>query len=141
MQKRVSCYLLLNLLFLLSCQKSQLLSGRREFISRQSLASFVVETPDPNLICPPIGESLVVSSCILNNNLTLRATLRYMNGEEEVVLRPLNSKHIRFDLVNDEYLKKGGFRTYKLELINGQEEEVASFSHHLFTELINFSKI
>ncbi len=64
-----------------------------------------------------------------------------MNGEEEVVLRPLNSKHIRFDLVNDEYLKKGGFRTYKLELINGQEEEVASFSHHLFTELINFSKI
>lgn len=135
MQKRA---LLLLLAGLASCQRD-LISVRREFLSCQSLASYIVETPDPNLSCPPTGESLVVS-WNLQVRATLTATLRLMNGEERVEQRRLSRPKgtTSFDLINDDYFRTGGYRTYKLAVIDDDGQEIATFSHHLFTEIIRF---
>jgi hypothetical protein len=132
MATRIALFIFLNFLAI-SCQTAPL-RVRREFLSRERLASFIVETPDPNLTSPPIGESLVVSSSLGEKGLSLKATLRFMNGEEEIIYTVLK-KINRFDLINENYFKKGGIRTYKLEVLNGAKEQVTTFYHPLFKEL------
>jgi hypothetical protein len=116
---------LLNLFFLAlitGCSSPEL-SLYTEYISIQSLPSYIIGTPDPRLYCPDYGEKLHISWFLPHefycNEIYLYLHLLYGNGAYD-------EKWIRVDsldgvyalpLLNEEYREKDGIFTYKVALI------------------------
>lgn len=146
MQKRKLCFAFLTLLpFLTSCL-SERLTARMEYLSHRSLASYHVNTPDPYLDDPPMGQQILIrwqltKECFLSAQpLAVKLTVRFVNNEESVKWMRLNTNSgiITYRLINEEYFLKCGIRTYKVELI-GNDQVLESWHHQLWTELITFS--
>ena len=119
-----------------------MLTVHSDYVTRESLASFYVDTPDPLLNCPPYGERLVISWSVPGKILKLEEPhlllhLRYRNRDQIVRKVPLRRScgTTLFRVLNEEYCETGGFLTYKVQLIAGgcvYEE----WRHQLWAELI-----
>jgi len=137
--------LLLCLLFLTGCNKN-LLRLQVDYISKESLASYHVGTPDPRLIYPPVGQRMILSwifpkSFFESQDLTIKLTMHFGDHSiEELNISPKKAYGIYvYCLLNDKYYDKGGFLTYKAEVCcNGKIIE--EWHHHLWTELISFDE-
>lgn len=124
-----------------SCGR-QILSVHSDYVARESLASYWVDTPDPLLNCPPFGQRLVVSwsvpSALLKlDNPHLEITIRMRNREQIVRHVPVKRRcgTTLYRILNDRYCETGGFLTYKVQLIAGgciYEE----WRHQLWAEII-----
>lgn len=127
---------------LTSCSR-QMLSVHSDYVARESLASYWVDTPDPLLNCPPFGQRLVISWSVPRELLKLdhphlEITIRMRNRDQIVRHVPLKrtSGTTLYRLLNEQYCESGGFLTYKVQLIAGgcvYEE----WRHQLWTEHIS----
>lgn len=121
------------------------LTVHTEYISEENLASYHVETPDPLLLNPPIGQQLIVIWSIPrtyspNRNLLLNVTVRFRNHQEiteSVELTKLKGTYI-YTLVNEDYLATRGILTYKIDLIE-DGEIIEAWRHQIWTELITLN--
>lgn len=116
---------------------------RSEPLYPEYLASWQLDTPDP---CQKnfFGEQIVAfyqypSSCREKKSLILK--IRYKNKEYEELVFPLikTKGWWIFRLINDEYWKKGGILSYKIELYE-KEMLISTWTHHLFVDLIEVRK-
>lgn len=130
-------------LLLQSCIAERL-SVHTEYISIENLASFHVGTPDPELLCPTVGQRLVVTWALpasyeCYTSLYLDIRMRFGNGEEKTITLFLKKRQgtYVYSLLNDEYFEKDGILTYKADLI-GDGDILDEWRHQIWAEKISF---
>lgn len=137
------------LLSMLSSCMMHHLDVQTQYITKESLASYHVLTPDPQLDNPTIGQRLLVqwkfrAPEVRGLPLTLHLKIRFRNHEKEELIIPIDSNckiyvgsSYIYDLFNEEYLEKGGILTYLAE-IKSNDDVIACWKHPLWVELIEF---
>lgn len=133
----------LTTLILSSCASRHLFI-QTQYVTEEILASYYVETPDPQLEDPPIGQRLLVQWSLPKSygnyrDLTLRLTVRFYDRTEEVINIPIRKQRdsYYYSVINEKYCKTKGILTYKAELLGGGCV-LETFRHQLWKELITF---
>lgn len=136
-----SLYLCFLLTFLCSCQKSYLIV-QTDYLTHKNLASYYVGTPDPRQDSPTVGQRLIISWFVPQHylsyeNLRLEVTIRFRNREEIMEIFHIQQAWgtYVFCLLNQDYFKKQGILTYKIDLIGG-EQILEEWRHKIWTNLI-----
>lgn len=114
-------------------------------ISRESLASYQIGTPDPRLIYPPVGQRLVVSWFVpikefVAGDIEIHIFIVYGDySREELSFRPRQScgMYLR-TLLNENYFTKCGYLSYRSEMY-ASGKLIKEWRHQLFREPITFS--
>lgn len=134
------------LLLLAGCTPNKL-TVFTEYLSIETLPSYIIGTPDPRLYDPDIGEKLHIqwnlplppqeSQSQGVDALRLKLSLYFGNRTEEVLeidLFSLSGVYI-YPLINDAYFEKQGIFTYRVELYSG-DTLVDCWQHLLYVERI-----
>lgn len=135
---------LLALLLLLSGCCHQTLTVYTEYLSIETLPSYIIGTPDPRLYNPDVGEKLHIKWDIpqgeYQEDLRLKVSLYFGNRTEEKLWVDLctQSGIYIYPLINDAYWEKQGIFTYKVELYSG-DTLIDAWQHLLYTERIQIS--
>lgn len=135
-------YLSLLFFLLAGCANRGYLSIQTVYLTRETLASYYVGTPDPMLIDPPVGQKLLVSWTVpryyLNyQDLHLHVRIRLKNHEEVLIDVPVNKcwGSYTYTVANEAYFDCKGILTYKVDLI-GNQCVLEEWKHQLWHELI-----
>lgn len=134
-------YKLLLLALLICGCTHRSLTVQTQYFSAENLASYVVDTPDPLLNTPPIGQRLIISWDLKEwdwyEKFHLKLTVRYANREEitQDVALYKKSGYYLFEVMNSDYCETGGIQTYKVELI-GDDTVLNEWRHQLWRDLI-----
>lgn len=144
MRLTFSIFILILAFTFTSCNTGRL-TIQTKYFSVEDLASFYVDTPDPLQNNPPIGQSLLMSWMLNENELCnytkieIRYTIRLRDKKEIRESFPVgrNCGYITYSLYNDDYFKSGGIATYKVELY-GDGILLEEWRHQLWQELIVF---
>lgn len=139
MKMRLALSVLSLLLISIQCGCTrQHLTVQSQYVGLETLASYHVNTPDPHLNHPPLGEQLILSWSLPSewmdyHDLHLQLHVRYRNHEECIEKIPLkeNTGYTTFGIFNDAYIQKRGFQTYKVDLI-GDCRCLDSWYHQLW---------
>lgn len=126
------------LLFLTSCS-SRPLTVQTEYWRQKDLASYIVDTPDPQKQEPVFGQRIRISwHAPQNDALSLNVTIRLKNGDELQETYPLKkpSGELIVPVVGDNYSNKGGILSYRVLLQSGTEV-IAESRHRFWVERIN----
>lgn len=123
-----------------SCGKQ--LTVQTQYLTRHSLASYHVNTPDPKLDNPDVGQQLIIqwnlNTDVRNfNELYILLKMRFRNHEEltqRIDLKRAGGIYI-YSIINEDYFEKRGIQTYKAELI-GDGQVLEEWRHQLWSELI-----
>lgn len=131
----------IGLFFFSSCTPHSL-SVQTDFLRREQLASYHVNTPDPMLNEPLLGQRLMVNwkvppYYLHYPNLHLRIVIRFLNRTQLIKEIPIDTPAGIYIYViqNEEFLERKGFLTYKVEMI-GDNFILKEWQHQLWTELI-----
>lgn len=139
-------FLLTALLFLSACAPSGL-SVRVDYLNHDTLASYHVNTPDPRLCCPPLGERLVISWSLSRETLDQQLTELVVNirlrnhtsvDERLTICEPTGS--FTYTLLDDNYFSCGGILAYQAQIVQG-ETVIDVWKHQIWTELIQFDDL
>lgn len=132
--------ILLNFILTGCCREH--ISAQTTFLNRTELASYYVETPDPQLNYPLIGQRLYISwnlppSYFDYRDLHLKITIRFGDRSECVKTVPIcnRSNYYLYVLYGQEFIEKEGILTYKIDLI-GDDRVIESRHHQLWVDLI-----
>ncbi len=141
--KFLLCIVLLHILA--GCSQQQL-TIYTDYLSHKNLASYRVGTPDPLQAHPPIGQRLVISwkfskATLHLGDIHLEAKIRFRNREEvtEIVSICKRSGTYYYNLLNEDFVEKGGILTYKVDLLS-HDQVLEEWRHQLWTELILFDE-
>lgn len=112
------------------------------YVTRENLASFFVNTPDPALNCPPTGQKLFISWRLTNDDflnapLEVRMHLRYHNRthfEQSFPVTTLCGTYV-YSLLNQEFFEKEGLMSYKIELF-GNNKLISQWRHIIWVDPI-----
>jgi len=133
-------------LLTVSCQ-SHYLNVQTQYLSRQNLASFHINSPDPALERPLIGQRLMISWSVPKNfcyldHLTLKLKVRLKDYQEEEIKVSIQQRvgTYFYDVVQDKFEYTGGILTYKADLLN-ENCLIYSWTHPLWTDLITFQAV
>jgi hypothetical protein len=120
------------------------LDVQTQYLGQESLASYHVNTPDPHLNNPIIGQRLLIQWCLPSQDFEgqtvfIDLIVRFRNHEQKEIKIPLKSKrgYYLYDLTAQEYCESGGLLTYKVEIRN-DSCIIASWKHPLWANLITF---
>lgn len=159
--KRSLCSVIAFCLFLASSSCTQnILSVHTDYLSKESLASYYVGTPDPLLQNPPFGQRLILSWNIPKdlyqklfkadeNNVSgenlpphLEITIRFRTRQEQVCRLPLHktSGTAIYSVLNEKYCATQGIATYRVRLI-ARGKVYEEWRHQLWKDLILFEEI
>ena len=139
-------HLLLGLGILIGSNSCNLhrLDVQTQYLSRENLASFHINTPDPHLDHPIIGQRLLIQWCLPSQEveeqtLFLYLIVRFRNHEQKEFKIPVdaNRGYTVFDFTGQDYWESGGLLTYKAEIRN-DSCVVASWKNPLWANLITF---
>ncbi len=130
------------LLLLSSCCDS-LLFVHTDYVNEESLASFVIKTPDPLLDNPPIGQRVIIGWSLPHHfmqiqDLHLKITVHHRNREEIYLEYPVKQRkdYYIYSLLNEEYVAAKGILTYKVDLY-GDGIALEEWRHQMWSELIH----
>lgn len=143
MKKQIN--LLLTTLILSGCQKYYI-SIAQESVTRESLASTQLGTPDPRQKNPPIGERLIIEWKVprdyLSKDPSLYLHVIYKDYTEAYFTysMPYKVDYVTYTLVGDEYEQKKGILTYQAELRAKEESPFITWKHQLWTKLITLDE-
>lgn len=139
MRRQIACLLLAALLT--GCCKNGI-SVQNQYFSRDDLASHIMDTPDPERNCPPIGQRLIVQwkfphQLVEQGDLSLLMTVRLRDYSEENFTIPITRSHgiYLYELCNQRYFDTCGVATYKIETWSCGEL-IDVWKHQLWIELI-----
>lgn len=117
---------LILLLACMGCSKNRHLSVQTQYFTRETLASYYVETPDPMLINPPVGQKLLISWSLPRSyldyaDLHLNIDIRFHNRGEVTLNVPIEKKcgSYMYVVANEKFFETNGILTYKVGLIGG----------------------
>lgn len=137
-------WLILCSLFLLNSCTCHRLSVQTDYISRENLASYYVDTPDPLLNNPPIGQRLIISWSLPKEYLTysdlhLNLIVRFHNREQQIQDIPIPDMRgtYLYEILNKQFCQTGGILTYKVTLM-GNGCSLEEWRHPLWAHLITF---
>lgn len=118
---------------------------RNDYLTIDRYASYHVETPDPRLACPELGQMLTVIWHISDvfpegSPFSLLISIRFGNLEHTEIAVPINQSQgfYRYRLTDSDYWEKEGILAYKIELIS-QGRVIDVWRHQLWVELIEFT--
>lgn len=132
-------------LLLAGCTQNKL-TVFTEYLSIETLPSFIVGTPDPRLYNPDVGEKLHIKWYIppqeYSCDLKLELSLHFGNRTEEKVSVDLftQSGIYIYPLINDAYWEKEGIFSYQVELFSAGTL-IDCWKHLLYTERIKLSDL
>ena len=133
--------LFITAVFLSGCQKYYI-SISQERVDKDYLASVALNTPDPRLKNPPLGEKLIIEWKVSKEYLAQKPTLYlhviYKDYTEAFFTykMPYKMDYAVYDLLGEEYLRKKGILTYQAEVRAPEEKPFLEWRHQLFTKLI-----
>lgn len=114
-----------------------------QYFTNEDLASFYVETPDPQLHCSIQGERLLIQWSLRkeelrNRELFLNLKVRFRTREEQNVSVRIckRSGTYVYELKGETYCQTQGILTYDVEITDG-ENIVAAWKHPLWVDLIH----
>ncbi len=138
--------ILLILLFCVGCSKNTYLSVQTLYFTRESLASYYAETPDPMLINPPVGQKLLVSwniprAYLCYDDLHINIRIRFRNRSEIEVNVPIKKAcdSYMYIVANEYFFETKGILTYKVDLI-GNGNLLEEWKQQLWHELIHIGE-
>jgi hypothetical protein len=121
------------------CYKNHLYV-QQEWVDRTFLASTKVGTPDPRQECPPEGQRLLVAwkfpAYLFYQELHLLLTVRFWDNSEEVISYPVERhwSNAAFNFYHQKIL------TYRIQVVNRDDEIVETWEHQFWTELIDIDR-
>lgn len=128
------------------------LSVQTQYLSSNNLASYYVETPDPQLQNPPTGQRLFIQWCLPNRELQgkhpqLFIRVRLKNNQEDIITTPILIKNGKFsqgyyvyERLGSDYYETGGILTYIIQIVS-EEEVIELWQHPLWVNLIEFDSM
>lgn len=136
--------LLAFLLCLTACIPPKL-SVFTTYITRENLASYYVNTPDPALNCPPAGQKLYVTwklppEYLDRAPLELRLHIRFYNRTDDkqtIPISDLSGTYI-YTLLNEQFFNTEGLQSYKIELF-GNNQLLDEWRHLIWVDPIVIS--
>lgn len=139
-------FLLFILLACAGCSNNAHLSVQTLYFTRESLASYYAETPDPMLINPPVGQKLLVSWAVPRyfmdyEDLHLNIRIRFRNRKEVELNIPVERAcgSYMYVVANEYFFETNGILTYKVDLIGGGAL-LEEWRHQLWHELIQIGE-
>jgi hypothetical protein len=143
--KKRSLILFFLLLAFSSCQKYYLVIYQ-EKVSRDSLASTYVGTPDPRQKNPPKGQELIIEWQIPKDLLLEKPEIHlqvvYRDYSEAQFTYPIEYKsgYRVYTLVGDEYLETKGLLSYKAEIKTLDGKVFRTWQHQLWVKVIRIEE-
>ena len=118
--------------------------ARSFYTSRRDLASFVIDTPDPEKSTKRLGQQIWVTwqTPSYNADTYLDATLRFIDGSERKEVVPITSKmgETYLKISPDEIRTTGGLLSYKIILVQ-KDTPLAVTKHKLWVEKIEIQDV
>lgn len=134
-------YALIAAMVLSGCNCSHI-SVQTNYMNREDLASYHVDTPDPRLSTPWMGQILIINWAFPKHYPHhcnyLELTMRYGNCTESVDTIPVDMRigTYAYFLTDPEYTEREGILTYKVDLIS-DGEVLEQWRHQLWAERIS----
>jgi hypothetical protein len=139
-------FILLILFACTGCSTNTNLSVQTLYFTRETLASYYTETPDPMLINPPVGQKLIVSwnvprSYLNYADLHVNVRIRLRNKQEVELNIPVEKRcsYYEYVVANELFFETQGILTYKVDLIGGGLI-LEEWKHQLWHELIRIGE-
>ena len=136
---------LVFLTYFTSCSSTKL-DVRSEYYSKQDLASYILDTPDPRKNSTDFGQRLNIDwgmnqETFEKANPELVLYVRLKNGEEKVsqIMLTRRQGHTFYPIFGNDYTKKGGLQSYLVQL-KSDGKVLASSQHKLWVEKIKSIK-
>jgi len=114
-------------------------------VLKEDLPSYYIESPDPALQNPLIGQILVCRYQIRAFDpksvpylLMLRVIYKNLDEETHSVALYSSNGAIEFKILGEKYEATGGALTYRADLLTEDGAVVADFKHRLWFEIIQF---
>ncbi len=134
----------IGMLLTTSACTSQKLSVESAYVTRESLASYHVGTPDPCLNAPNVGQRLYIRWRLPTNYLELeplqlKMHLRFHNRKfalETISITKLNASYV-YELLNEKFFETEGLMAYKIEII-GNGIILDEWHHIMWADPITF---
>ena len=127
-----------------SCQKSTL-DVKSEYFSRNSLASSVVDTPDPRKSGDAFGQRLVISWNVTQQEfdsapINLIVNIKLKNGEIVTTKIDLSKREgsTFYPIFGKDFTKKGGLQSYFVEL-KSNNKTISVCKHKLWVDKLKIS--
>ena len=134
--------LLTGILCLTGCSSPEI-KARTFYTSRRDLASYVIDTPDPEKTTTGLGQVIWVRwECPqVDSETVVDATIRFKKGGDRHDVYPIDSRYgwLEIEVPSDERKEKGDILSYKILLKHGTET-LASTQHKLWVEPITITE-
>ncbi len=137
--------LLGSFLLLSACNKYHV-AVIRQNVNVDYLASSRANTPDPRKANPPLGQILVVDwhipTDILHSSPSGKLHVVYKDYSEEVIDFDVGATtgYITHRLLGEKFLEKGGFLTYKAEILTASGEVYREWKQQLWVRIIHLDQ-
>lgn len=116
------------------------------YVTRESLASYYVGTPDPLLNAPNVGQKLYIrwhlpSSYLALQPLQLKLHMRFHNRKFDILVIPITRLCgiYVYELLNKEFFDTEGLMSYKVEVI-ANDQVLEEWRHIMWVEPITFEE-
>lgn len=134
--------LLTGTLCLTACSTPEI-TARTFYTSRKDLASYVVDTPDPEKATIGLGQVIWVRWVCpdTDSETAIDATIRFKDGSEKNIVSPIDARYgwLMLEIPSEEHKEKGDILSYKILLKQGSEI-LASTQHKLWVEQIKITE-
>ena len=142
MQKSSFIGLFVGLFCLTACSTPEI-KARTFYTSRKDLASYVIDTPDPEKTTIGLGQVIWVRwTCPhVDPTTVVDATIRFKNGSERHSVYPVDTQYgwLTLEIPSDEHKERGDILSYKILLKRG-DEILATTQHKLWVERITITE-
>ena len=133
--------LVLGLVALTACSSPEI-KARSFYTSRKDLASYVLDTPDPEKSTMGLGQVVWVRWVAprVEEGVVIDATMRFKDGSEKNTVYPVDSKWgwLMIEIPSKERTEKGDLLSYKI-LLRRNDEVLASTQHKLWVEKVEIT--
>lgn len=128
---------------LTGCMKPSV-QARSSYTSRRDLASYVIDTPDPEKSTKRLGQRIWVTwdTPTYDDNTHIDVFLRYQDGQERKEIHPVSSRigEMYVEISPREVALTGGLLSYKINLVQ-KDQVLATSKHKLWVEKVEISDV
>jgi hypothetical protein len=140
--KRICIFISLAMLALTGCMGPSV-QAQSFYTSRRDLASYVIDTPDPEKSTKRLGQKIWVTwhTPRYDEDTRLDVSIRFVDGRERKEVHPITSKigEMYIQISPREVAATDGLLSYKIQLMQ-KDQVLATTKHKLWVEKIEISE-